>query len=99
MIPLRVRQRAREQTRAIALYLERERPGHGSLFVDAVTNALRLIEQMPEAFAPVPERTRVRRSVLASPFAKFVIYFHAAEGATVVLAIVHSARHPDTWTR
>ncbi len=99
MTELRVRRRAREQTRAIALYLERERPGHGSLFIDGVTNTFRLIEQLPESFSAVPERLGVRRAVLASPFAKFVIYFQANERATTVLAVVHSARHPDTWIR
>ena len=99
MTELRVRRRARDQVRAIAGHLERERPGYGALFLDAVEDAFRLIAEMPVSFPVVRERPDVRRGVLGRPFAKFVVYFTTNERSSTVLAVLHGARHPETWTR
>lgn len=92
-----MRHRAREQLRAIAAYLERERPGYGRLFVDALEEVLRRIAEMPDSFSPVPERAGVRKGLLGSPFSKFVVYFHTDERASTVLAVLHTARNPEAW--
>lgn len=97
MRPVRVRKRAHQQIVSIARYFDRERPGYGVLFVDAVGGMLRLIEESPASFSAVAERPGVRRGVLASPFNKFVVYFHTSERGTTILAVLHGARHPDTW--
>ncbi len=67
------------------------------LFVDAVAKVFRGIAALPDSFSPVLERPGVRRAILGSPFTKFVVYFHTDADRSLVLAVLHSARHPDTW--
>jgi len=80
--------------RAYAWYEEQVR-GLGSDFVTALDETLSLVAREPEIFQRV-HRT-VRRALLHRfPYGVFYV---VESRRVVVLAVMHTARHPSKWTK
>ena len=75
------------------MYYQMQQSGLGHQFHRAVYNALRRIEQFPEAYTPLGPRTR-RCLINRFPFG--IIYSLEASQITVV-AIANLHRKPDYW--
>ena len=92
---LRVRKTARaEIAAAFDWYLERS-PAAAGRFLEAVDEALRLIEEVPERHPII--RGRLRRVLLRRfPYA---IYYKVYQSTITVVGVIHGHRHPDTWLR
>ena len=92
---LRVRKTARaEIAAAFDWYLERS-PAAAGRFLEAVDEALRLIEEAPERHPII--RGRLRRVLLRRfPYA---IYYKVYQSTITVVGVIHGHRHPDTWLR
>jgi len=67
--------------------------GLGLRFLESVERALTQIEHNPQAFPAVYEGVR---RVLIQTF-PYGIYFSLEGERCVVLAVVHSSRHPRVW--
>jgi plasmid stabilization system protein ParE len=74
---------------------EKQKPGLGVRFVDAVDAAIRRIAADPSAF-PVAHN-EIRRAVVRQfPYG---VYFRIEAGEVVVIAVMHGRRHPRRWRR
>ena len=92
---LRVRKTARaEIAAAFDWYLERS-PAAAGRFLEAVDQALRLIEEGPERHPII--RGRLRR-VLLRRF-PYGVYYKVYPSTISVIGVIHGHRHPDTWLR
>ncbi len=92
---LRVRKIARaEIVAAFEWYLERS-PAAAQRFLDAVDDAMTLIEEAPERHRVI--RGRLRRVLLRRfPYA---VYYKVFSSTISVVGVIHGHRHPDTWLR
>jgi toxin ParE1/3/4 len=90
---LRVRTTARADI-AVAFdwYLERS-PAAAAQFLEAVDQAMRLIEEAPEGHPVIHGRLR---RVLLRRF-PYGIYFKVYPATISVVGVIHGRRHPDTW--
>jgi toxin ParE1/3/4 len=90
---LRVRKTARaEIAAAFDWYLERS-PAAAAQFLDAVDQAMGLIEEATESHPVI--RGRLRRVLLRGfPYG---IYFKVYPSTISVVGVIHGRRHPDTW--
>lgn len=68
-------------------------PDLGLRFLESVERTLTQIEHTPQGFAEVHEGVR-RALIRTFPYG---IYFSIEEEKTIVLAVVHSSRHPRVW--
>ena len=95
MRPLRVRWVARaEIAAAFEWYLARS-PKAADRFLEAVDEAMKQIEDAPEAYQIL--RGRLRRVFLTGfPYA---VYFKGYPSVISVVGVIHGHRHPDTWLR
>jgi toxin ParE1/3/4 len=90
---LRVRKTARaEIAAAFDWYLERS-PAAARGFLEAVDQAMRLIEEAPERHPII--RGRLRR-VLVRRF-PYGIYYKVYPSTISVVGVIHGRRHPETW--
>lgn len=83
---------------ATAFY-EARKVGLGDRFIRAVTTALSLIDEMPQAGAPsVVQGSRlvVRRLPVPS-FPYLLVYL--TEPALLVVAVAHQSQRPDYWVK
>jgi len=87
---------AREEFAAAVRWYEKQRPGLGAEFFDAVIHATSLIQAQPEIGAPSPDY-RTRR-VLVQRFPYQVVYSISAD-EIVIVAIAHLKRRPGHWRR
>lgn len=74
-------------------YYERQVPGLGQRYREAVREALERIKQFPEAYAPLGKRTR---RCLVAKFPYGIIYKHA-KNEIVVVAVAPLHRRPEYW--
>ena len=90
---LRVRKAARaEVAAAFAWYLERS-PAAAQRFLEAVDEAMQLIEEAPARHPII--RGRLRRLLLRRfPYG---IYYKVFPSTISVVGVIHGHRHPDTW--
>ena len=65
----------------------------GLRFLESVERTLTQVENNPQAFAEVHEGVR-RALIRAFPYG---VYFSLEGERIVILAIVHSSRHPRAW--
>lgn len=92
---LRVRKAARaEIAAAFAWYLERS-PQAAGRFLEAVDEAMRLIEEAPERHPVI--RGRLRR--LLVQWFPYGVYYKVYPSTISVVGVIHGHRHPDTWLR
>lgn len=90
---LRVRKTAKAEIEvAFAWYLARS-PATADRFLNAVDEALRIIEETPERHPVI--RGRLRR-VLLHQF-PYGIYYKIFPSTISIVGVIHGHRHPDTW--
>jgi plasmid stabilization system protein ParE len=86
---------ARQDVMAAQSWYEKELPGLGERFVQALDDRIHDIAAHPKRY---PEAIpSVRRARLAR--FPFVIYFREDGGDIHVLACFHSSRHPTVWQK
>lgn len=75
-----------------AAYYESE-ASNGTQFIQAVLNALRLLESFPFIGRPLGNRVR------SYPIHKFPysIIYHVTENEIVVISVAHQSRKPEYW--
>jgi plasmid stabilization system protein ParE len=78
---------------ATVLWYEDQRSGLGGRFLDELALVFRRIEENPRQFPVIKDD--VRRALLHHfPYG---VYFLVETESVVVLAVLHSHRHPDVW--
>ena len=75
------------------VFYERQQPGLGDGFVEAVDRCLERIKQFPESFAIIKKNLRL---AMVSRFSYLVVY-RITENHIRVSAVVHGSRHPRNW--
>lgn len=78
-----------------AFWYEKQREGLGGEFLDEIQSTLRLMAQNPFTYTVVHRYTR---HVLIKRF-PFGIYFRIEHNLIVVIAVMHSSRHPKRWQK
>lgn len=90
---LRVRKAARAEIAAAFDWYLRRSPAAAAQFLEAMDQAMRLIEEAPEGH-PVT-RGRLRRVLLRGfPYG---VYFKVYPSTISIVGVIHGRRHPDTW--
>lgn len=84
---------ARREFLAEVIYYNKEQPGLGSRFTEAVEEATARALAFPFAGSPASKNTR-RVFLKAFPFA--VVYRPTRDGI-IVFALAHHSRRPDYW--
>ncbi len=92
-LPIVTRPSAAAEIEAGYRWYERERPGLGEEFLEAVNHLVEVIAGHPERFPIVHRDTR---RVLLSRF-PFAILYRLKVGHVVVVACFHSKRNPEAW--
>ena len=88
-----VRPEAESDINAAYAWYEEQRRGLGAEFLEEVERCLVLIQDNPELYAAVYVGTR-RALARRFPFGVFYIW----DANTIsVIAVLHMARHPDSW--
>ncbi|HET8899736.1 MAG TPA: type II toxin-antitoxin system RelE/ParE family toxin [Rhodanobacteraceae bacterium] len=92
-VPVIFRAAAQQDIAEACRWHEARQPKLGAAFIDEIGKVEQLISTNPELFASV--RGQVRRAIMHRfPYAVF--YVVRPEFVSVV-AVLHHARHPDTW--
>ena len=90
---LDIRPPARDDIAAAYAWYERQRPGLGEDFVNAVDFALAAVRDHPEMYARIHSEIR-RVTVQGYPYG---VFYLSEPGTIVVLAVAHHRRHPRRW--
>ncbi len=98
MRPVRIHAAASEEAEEAAAWYEREHPGLGAEFAQALNAALELLEEQVAPLMSVPGAAGARgvKRLLLRRFPYSVIV-HEAATETVVIAFAHTARRPGYW--
>jgi len=90
-----VRPEAESDIDAAYVWYEDQRTGLGAEFLEEVEKCFNLLQENPRIYALI--YSDVRRALLRRfPFGAFYVL----ESDTIsVLAVLHTARHPDSWER
>jgi plasmid stabilization system protein ParE len=88
-----LRQQFEEEAAEARDWYDAQRPGLGDRFLDAVEATIDRVAELPLSFPRVDGETRWAR-VQRFPYA---IYYQVREDYILVVAIMHSSRHPDRW--
>lgn len=98
MRSLRIHDAATNEAAEAAAWYERERPGLGAEFEQAIDRALDLLEEEVVPLVPMPGvagARGVKRLILRRfPFSVIV---HVREREILVIAFAHHARRPGYW--
>jgi plasmid stabilization system protein ParE len=92
---LRVRKLARADIDTAFAWYRQHSPAAAQQFLDAVGDALALIDEAPERFPLV--RGRLRR-VLLRRF-PYGVYYKVYPTVVSIVGVIHGHRHPDVWLR
>ncbi len=92
-VDVRVRLRARRDIEEASRWYETQQTGLGNDFLDEVQHAFSRIAENPLAY-PVVHRETHRALVQRFPFG---IFYQISGGIAVVVAVMHSSRHPKRW--
>ena len=84
---------AERDIHAAALWYEREAPGVGRRFLDAVAAALELIGDNPHQF-PLMHRDKRRALLKRFPYS---VYFRIDTASVVIVGCFHGRRNPTMW--
>ncbi|HSC21779.1 MAG TPA: type II toxin-antitoxin system RelE/ParE family toxin [Solirubrobacterales bacterium] len=87
---------ARDASEARRWYSE-QNPALGDRFETALGDTFAHLLEHPRAFPIV--RRDIRRAPVGDAFSVYQIYYRLEETDLVVVAVVHSARHPRHWQR
>jgi len=88
-----VRPEAEDDLYAAFDWYESQRPGLGRDFGREISRCIDTIAESPFLYAPIDGP--IRRA-LARKF-PFAVYYLTNEEVTVVIAVLHCARDPETW--
>lgn len=88
-----VRPEAEDDLYAAFDWYESQRPGLGLDFAREISHSIDAIAESPLLYAPIDGT--IRRA-LARKF-PFAVYYLTSEEQTVVIAVLHCARDPETW--
>ena len=92
-----VHREASEEALAAALWYDDRRPGLGSEFLTALSDAIQSISKSPRALPIYGANERVRR-LLLQRFPYAVVFAVRGKGVLVV-AFAHARRRPGYWRR
>ena len=88
-----LRPEAEEDLRDAYRWYDEHVPGLGLRFLASVEQTLGRIEHSPQLYAEVHEG--VRRALISTfPYG---VYYINEDGRSIVIAVVHSSRHPRVW--
>jgi toxin ParE1/3/4 len=94
--PLVYHKQAVTELDATAEYYESQHAALGLEFLEEVSAALHLIQQVPQAFS-LYKKTAYRRCLVKRfPFS---IFYLERDDDIWIAAIAHTRRHPDYWRR
>jgi plasmid stabilization system protein ParE len=95
---LRQLRSARKEAHEAARWYEREKPGLGGEFLDALRDALKRIQDGPLHFPPLEtlDSARHLRWCLLDRFS-YLIVFEVRTDEVLVLAVAHTSRQPNYW--
>ena len=88
-----IKPQAASDLRAGRRWNEGQRAGLGDEFLEAAEELFQRLRQRPELYAEIGQG--VRRCLL--PRFPYHVYYRLREDRVVVLTVLHSKRHPDTW--
>jgi len=91
--PVVLTEAAEQDVTAAALWYERQSPGLGRQFLDAVASALTRIASNPEQF-PIVYRDKRRALLKRFPYG---LFFWVEATTVVVVGCFHGRRNPTAW--
>jgi hypothetical protein len=96
--PVRILQEAAEEVAAAADWYDRERPGLGTEFSDAVEAAIDLIEEDILPLFPLPGKSGAKGTtrLILKRFPYDIVVIERSSEA-VVVAVAHHSRKPGYW--
>ena len=94
---LRLTAAAARDIREAREWYDQQSPGLGDRFEATVDSAFAHLLELPRAF-PVVHR-EIRRAPLGGGFAYYHVFYRDEGDSLVVLAVIHSSRHPRVWQR
>ncbi len=92
----RLRSAAEADVAEAIRWYERQKPGLGARFLEALDSTLESIEQNPQLFPTVHEQ--MRRALFPRPF-PYLVLFRIDGNRASVYAVLHQARNPELWKR
>lgn len=93
ILPIVLRRRATNDLQAGYRWYEAERDGLGSEFLNAFKRIALSIQEFPQTFARLNAKIR-RANIERFPY---TVFYQIEANRIVVLAVIHSARHPKSW--
>lgn len=93
--PIDFLEAAARDVEEIVAHYEEKQAGLGLEWMDELETLLTAMEYQPQSFDPVDQ---IHRRGLISRF-PYVVYFRAEASRLVVMAVIHSARHPRHWRK
>ena len=91
-----LRRAASNDVRAASQWYDQQRASLGAEFVLALSSALGSVHEEPLVYQVVDGKRAIRRC-LVQRF-PYVVYFVVEESRIVVLAVLHTARSPESWS-
>jgi plasmid stabilization system protein ParE len=90
---VRVEPEVYDDLAAAADWYETRQAGLGARFLDAMRGLMKAVEERPGAYASESGKVHV---AFTRPFPYKLYYLHEKDSIRI-FAVIHSARHPDTW--
>lgn len=87
------RRRVGYELNNICQWYERQRQGLDEEFIEEFDTLIKAIIEFPQAFMRVDDKVR-RASMKRFPYN---VFYQIESKRIVVLAVIHSARHPNEW--
>ena len=84
---------ALRQLRTAARWYNDQAPHLGARFVEALETREQVLSAFPESCKRVDERFRCAQV----PRFPYSMYYHVLEEAIVVVAVIHTSQHPESW--
>lgn len=84
---------ARQHVLSATEWYNSQEPNLGARFLSALSNLAQVLEIFPESAPLVDERFR-RAQVRNFPYS---MYYQVREHTVVVVAVLHTSQHPETW--
>ena len=91
--PSEFRPEARTDVRNARQWYERQLPGLGEVFAQALGQLITRIESMPRMY-PVAYRDARRAKIGRFPY---LVYYRVLESKIEILAVLHGRRDPEIW--
>lgn len=95
ILTLFIRPEAEKDIEEAAIWYEEQRSGLGDDFLDEVQRTLNTVFQNPNLFMTIHRNTK-RALIHRFPFG---IYYLIDRNSIIVIAVMHSSRHPKRWQK